>query len=315
MDEPCEDVSEVIGVGLACIDHLSIVSHGEDGSEQCTAPLIQGGGLVATATVAVARLGGRVEIWTEVGDDHHGRLVRQELASFGVRVDSVRVVPGARTPSSFIEVDALTGERTIFWTPGQGVYLPSDEPRFDFSRIGRAKSLLVDMAFLPVAVEASAVARAKGVAVIGDLSELDGRAAELVRNIDALIIPEEAGRRLVGGEDFPRALREMARRGPRMPVITVGARGCWYLAGDDVYHCPAFAVKVVDTTGCGDSFHGAFAFAMTRGMDIHEAIRFSSAVAGLKATKLGGRTGLPTLAQVTRFLAERPDEGRARRVD
>ena len=310
MDKP----SEVIGVGLACIDHLSIVSHGEDGSEVCTAPLVQGGGLVATATVAVARLGGLVEIWTEVGDDHHGRFVKKELADFGVCVDAVRVVPGARTPSSFIEVDAITGERTIYWTMGQGVYQPSPEPRFDLGRIAKARSVLVDVAFLPVAMEAAAVAKREGVVVVADLFELGGPCTELVRNVDALIIPEEAARRLVGGEDYPGALEEMAQRGPSMPAITVGPRGCWYLADDGVYHCPAFPVTVVDTTGCGDSFHGAFAFAMTRGMDVHEAIRFSSAVAGLKATKLGGRTGLPTLAEVERFLEERPSQGRARRV-
>lgn len=86
------------------------------------------------------------------------------------------------------------------------------------------------------------------------------------------------------------------------------------MADGVVYHCPAFPVQVVDTTGCGDSFHGAFAFALSRGMDPHESVRFSSAVAALKATKLGGRSGLPTFEEVSRFLAERPDQGRAARV-
>ena len=99
-----------------------------------------------------------------------------------------------------------------------------------------------------------------------------------------------------------------------MPAITVGPKGSYYLAEGQVYHCPAFEVDVVDTTGCGDSFHGGFTFAMAAGMSQHEAMRFSSAVAGLKATKLGGRSGLPTLQEVTRFMAERPDQARARRL-
>jgi len=95
----------------------------------------------------------------------------------------------------------------------------------------------------------------------------------------------------------------------------VGPKGSYYLAEGVVYHCPAFQIRAVDTTGCGDSFHGAFTYAMAKGFDQHEAIRFSSAVAGLKATKLGGRSGLPTLEAVTQFMSERPDEARARKLE
>ena len=93
-----------------------------------------------------------------------------------------------------------------------------------------------------------------------------------------------------GGADDGRHGAEHAR------FVTVGSSGSYYLSDGKVYHCPAFKVSVVDTTGCGDSFHGAFAFALTRGYDIHECVRFSSAVAGLKATKLGGRTGTADVA-------------------
>ena len=97
-----------------------------------------------------------------------------------------------------------------------------------------------------------------------------------------------------------------------MPAITVGPKGCYDMSEGTVYHCPVFSIRAVDTTGCGDSFHGAYCYAMAQGWEQHEAIRFSSAVSAVKATRLGGRSGLPTLEAVMQFMEERPDQARAR---
>jgi sugar/nucleoside kinase (ribokinase family) len=115
----------------------------------------------------------------------------------------------------------------------------------------------------------------------------------------------------VGSFDVPKALAFLADLGATMPAITVGPQGSYYLCQGQVYQCPAFPVKTVDTTGCGDSFHGAFCYAMAQGWDQHQAIRFSAAVAALVASKLGGRSGLPPLAAVTQFMAARDDQARA----
>ena len=306
--------AEIAGIGVTCIDHVSIVTRTPDGWEQCGPPLAQGGGLTATASVAAARLGASIDLYAAVGDDYHGQMIKRELSSQGVGVDGVRLIPGMRTPTAFIEVDSKTGDRTIYFSPGR--YGPMDESAlgFDPEAVGGVRSLLVDSLFPKTAVAMARVARRGGAKVVGDFFFIDGPNEELVSLVDALILPEETGIALAGGPDFPRALRIMAERGPEIPAVTVGARGCWYMADGAVYHCPAFPVEVVDTTGCGDSFHGAFAFALSRGMDAHESVRFSSAIAALKATKLGGRSGLPTFEEVSRFLAERSDQARAHRV-
>jgi len=308
-------VSDVIALGGTTIDHVSIVTRTADGWERCQAPLVQGGGLMATAAVAVARLGGSVALWTVVGEDYHGEMARRELVGYGVDVAQVRSLPGTRTRCSYIEVDAETGERTIYLSLVHAYAPGKEEIDFPLAELKTAKSLLVDPVLLSTSIHAARTAREAGVFVVADLNRVDGPIAELVPHVDALIVPEEAGIKVAGKEDYPLALARLADLGPRLPVVTVGARGCWYLAEGHVYHCPAFKVRAVDTTGCGDSFHGAVAYAATRGWGVHESIRFASAVAALKATKLGGRTGLPTLPEVTRFLAARSDEARARRVE
>ena len=302
--------NDIICIGVACIDHLSIVERTPEGWERCGAPLVQGGGPAATGAVAAARLGASVELWSILGDDYHGQIVRSELATMGVDVSQFITLPGTHTPSSFIEVDSVTGDRTIYGS-GFTRYPREAEESFDVTRARYARSMLVTETTPIAATEACRVGRANGAVVVADLFWVDGPVAELVSLVDALIMPEESGEKLAGGRDFAVALAKMADLGPRMPVVTVGAKGSYYLADGKVYHCPAFKVNVVDTTGCGDSFHGAFAYAMTRGWDVHEAIRFAAAVAALKATKLGGRTGLPTLPAVLAFLEARPDDGRA----
>jgi bifunctional ADP-heptose synthase (sugar kinase/adenylyltransferase) len=77
-------------------------------------------------------------------------------------------------------------------------------------------------------------------------------------------------------------------------------------------HFPAFAINAFDTTGCGDVFHGAFALATARGIDVPDAIAFASAAAALKANAMEGRQhgwdALPTLKSVIQFLRIRLDE-------
>jgi sulfofructose kinase len=90
-------------------------------------------------------------------------------------------------------------------------------------------------------------------------------------------------------------------------VVTAGERGCWYMSretGDAVRHQPACRVQVVDTTGCGDVFHGAYAAAIVRGENVPRAITVATAAAGLKATQPGGRRGIPDWEAVARVIQE-----------
>jgi sulfofructose kinase len=90
-------------------------------------------------------------------------------------------------------------------------------------------------------------------------------------------------------------------------VVTCGAEGCWYIDGESIqqpHRQKAFAVNAVDTTGCGDVFHGAYAAGLVRGQTLPERIRFASAAAALKALQHGGQPGAPTLPALEKYLQE-----------
>ena len=119
-----------------------------------------------------------------------------------------------------------------------------------------------------------------------------------------MIVGDPMDRSFSTSGDAARALWNATRQAA---VVTCGADGCWYVGGDDPQvprHQQAIRVTVVDTTGCGDVFHGAYAAALARGLDLPDRVRLASAAAALKATRRGGQAGIPTKAAVDRFLEE-----------
>jgi sugar/nucleoside kinase (ribokinase family) len=127
---------------------------------------------------------------------------------------------------------------------------------------------------------------------------------EIINKVDWCICAEDYARRLTGMDDIPSMLASIAAMGPEIVGITAGTLGSdWLIENESLFHQNAFPVTpVVDTTGCGDSFHGAFIFAMLNDYTVQEATRLASAVAAMNAMVLGGRAGLPDMKAVNQFI-------------
>jgi sulfofructose kinase len=112
------------------------------------------------------------------------------------------------------------------------------------------------------------------------------------------------------GEALLEAAGRMARLGPRVVVVTEGEYGSWCVSPEGAFHTPAFPMHpVVDTTGAGDVFHGAFLYARARGWALRPALRLGAAVAALKCRALGGRAGIPTLEEALALAEGDPTPG------
>jgi sulfofructose kinase len=124
--------------------------------------------------------------------------------------------------------------------------------------------------------------------------------------VDHLIVGIDFAERVSGRSTPVEAVRELARRDRACTVVTAGAEGCSYSEhGSEVRTVPALQIPVVDTTGCGDVFHGAYAVCIAHGMGADLAIRVATVTAGIKATRPGGRAGIPDWGTVERVLAGR----------
>jgi len=119
-----------------------------------------------------------------------------------------------------------------------------------------------------------------------------------------LILSADFACELTGSMSPSAAASALWREDRSVVVITWGEAGCWSIEAPNTpaRHFPVFKVKTVDTTGCGDVFHGAYAAALARGHALEERLRFAAAAAALKATQRGGQAGIPSLAAVKRLL-------------
>jgi sulfofructose kinase len=297
--------SELISIGLSVLDYLFLCDQPVRGTlGPSTDHLVQGGGLAATAAVAMARRGGGVEMWTRVGDDFAGRFILDQFVQEGVDISQVRVCRGGRSPACAVRVDLRRAERYFTYFGGRGLD-PSAEG-LEWSRIDAAKAILVDCTWLEAQVPAARRARERGVPVCADVGGVSDRVAELLRCVDYPIYNEDCARRYGGTGSTEGDLRKLAPLGGKAPMVTLGAQGCIWLEDGQVHRLPAFQVEAVDTTGCGDVFHGAFTFGLARGWDVAANARFASATAALKCRALGGRTGIPACGEVVEFLRRHP---------
>jgi ribokinase len=215
----------------------------------------------------------------------------------------VRRRADARPIHSVVIVDRRTGQRTLFYSLSGVADLEVADVRPEV--IGACRVLLVDST-VAIAVRAVDLARRAGVAVVADLEHPGGAGVpELVQKVDHLIVGLDFARGLTGARNPEEMLRGLWRPSQAACVVTGGDRGCWYLAretGSAVQHRAASRVDVVDTNGCGDVFHGAYAARIARGDSVASAVAVATVAAGQKATQPGPRQGIPDWPTVSRLL-------------
>lgn len=296
---------DVLGLGCVAVDELLYVDAypPADSKTPVRRRERQCGGLTATALVAAARLGGSCAYAGTLGDDEGSRFVMSTLARERVNVRSVVRRQDARPVRSVIVVDPRRKTRSIFYDLEGTIGADPKQP--EAALIRNSRVLFVDRFGVPGMVRAARLARAAGIPVVADV-ESTGQpgVAELLRLVDHLIVAEEFALAFTRSDHPATAVARLRARGHRVAVVTCGDRGCWFQEAGWLLprHHPAFAVKAVDTTGCGDVFHGAYAFGLARSLGVCERIRIASAAAALKATQLGGQAGIPRLNEVKSFL-------------
>jgi sulfofructose kinase len=119
-----------------------------------------------------------------------------------------------------------------------------------------------------------------------------------------VIFSWECLRETTGVSDLGEGLKRIARKTDAFLAVSNGPDDIVYLEGKTLRRLPVFKIAAVDTLGAGDAFHGGFALALAEGQSEVDAMRFGSAVAGIKCTRLGGSAGAPTRPEVEAFLAK-----------
>ena len=296
---------DVLGLGCTAVDDILYVPEypAADGKVEVRSRERHCGGLTATALVAAARLGANCAFAGTLGHDAESQFVLETFTREGIDTRHTIRRKDAGPVRSIIIVDETRRTRNIFYDTkhvrGADPRLPAKEV------ILNARVLLVDRFGIPGMIRAARLARSGGIPVVADFESSHlPRFGELLELADHLIVSEGFARRLTGTRSVAAALRKLWNERRSVVVATGGESGCWFIdkAHRSPQHFPAFPVRAVDTTGCGDVFHGAYAAALARGLPLAERLRIASAAAALKATRHGGQAGIPTARALRQFL-------------
>jgi sulfofructose kinase len=304
---------DVVGLGIATLDILAQTPRLPKSNDCFPIPLLemQGGGPVATALAALARLGASCSYLGSFAMDDTAHHILTELENYGVDTSACPKREQGVSSASVILVEQDSGDRSILFQKGTAQELqPEEVPE---SQIRSARALHLDGFFTPAAIRAAQIARSSQVIVSFDGGAGDvmwDELEQLLPLIDILAAARRFAFETTGKEDPQEAgplLLEKYKN--QQVVITDGEQGCWYWDKSLHFHQPAYPVEVVDTTGAGDVFHGAYLFAcLKHGWTPEFRLKFASGVAALKCTRLGGRKGIPTLEQTLNFLKARGEE-------
>lgn len=296
---------DVLGLGSVAVDDLLYVDAYPPAETKVRIRRRerQGGGLTATALVAAARAGARCAYAGILGDDDDSRYVLDNFARENIDVGQVVRRDGVRPIHSTIIVDETAHTRTIFFDL-QGT-VGADAAHPPAAVIEASRVLFVDHYGIEGMIRAARIARSAGVPVVADLERDEWPGFnELLALVDHLIVSRDFASKRTGESEPAAAVQKLWSAARRTVVVTCGSDGCWFReAGESSpRHQPAFLVQTVDTTGCGDVFHGAYAAALARGLDLEARIRFASAAAALKAKQRGAQAGIPSRSAIDAFL-------------
>lgn len=296
---------DVLGLGAVTVDFIgSIDTWPAKGTKRPLESLsVCDGGLVGTALVAVARLGGKAAYAAKLGRSELAKRIVETLHNDSVDTSFVLDIEGAEPIVAIILSSADDGQRNIFWTKGNVQYpMPAEFP--DKKWFEKTSVLLIDHESGRAGVEAARIARKHNIPVVLDAERDEGPVREAIEISSHIIVSEDFAGSYTNKTKIGDMLTALRTDPEQTVIITRGEKGCAGLTGEGNFELPAYKVNVVDTTGCGDTFHGAFALAIARGKPVAETAQFASAAAALCATKLGGRAGIPTAEQLQKFLSE-----------
>ena len=295
----------IVGLGLAVVDHVYVVESFDPADRVRYQRRIEsGGGMVSTALVQAAALGCRARILSLVGDDPDGGRVSRWLREARVSVRGLVVSPAHVTTVAVVLVDGTTAARRFFVAARRK--LERTTPDFDLSAIRTGSILLVDGHFPAQARRAVRRAREVGATVIADFSHPRADFLKLLPYVDHPVVPMQFAN-AYAGPDPVATLRRLHTEHGAAPIVTLGERGGVYLHGGKVHRYAARRARVVDTTGAGDTFHGAFAAGLAHGFTFGAAVALAARAAAVCCTALGGRGRLLSVDDVAAL------RGRSRR--
>lgn len=269
----------------------------------------QGGGWVATALCAAGNLGMRASFCGVIGDDIFGKMIAEDFRFNHVDISHLIVEKGKRSNFCLCITERADKEKTFISRPSECREVEPEDIDEDYIRSAR----MLHVGFVNAGIrKAAEIIRSAGGKVSVDAAYYKPYVYENYDIFDIFIGSEyyfnEVAKSLgidlahpLSDETMFEVMRSIQKQGPDIVIFTFGADGSKGIYGENTFSVPAMDVPVVDTTGAGDVFHGAFDAAYLRGMDVVSAAKYATGVSSIKCTQMGGRAGIPDAEMLETF--------------
>lgn len=253
------------------------------------------GGKGANQAVAMARLGAEVWMFGCVGADGNGEALLKNLKEQGVHTEHIQIMENEPTGLALITVGEK--DNTIIVVSGAN-------GKVDISYAEKICSKLdgFDMVILQHEIPLATVefivnyCAEKGVKVTLNPAPAAKVSQKVIEKL-TYITPNEHEAELIFGKG--KDMKTLLQNYPEKLIVTRGAQGVIVgMKNSEIIQIPAKSVSVVDTTGAGDTFNGAFCVRIAKGDTMREALRFANTAAGISTEKFGAQTGMPTEEEV-----------------
>lgn len=297
---------DVLGLGGVSVDETMDVSAFPVPESRATVLRSQrdGGGLTVIALAAAARPGARCGYAGQMGTDPVSDWAIDPMARAGVDMSAVTQHPNGATVKSKIIVGVDDAARTILVErSGETGAIPN---QLNADLIRSAGVLLVDDYGVPRMIRAARFALAANRSVFGDFERPQRYqdAREMIDLVEHLIVPESFAQAVTGAASPEQMVNALWSPSRAVICITCGADGYWYRHSDQrVSFGASFPVQAVDSTGCGDVFHGVYALGLSRGIPVGVRLILACAAAALQATREGTQSATPERLEIDNLLA------------
>lgn len=264
-----------------------------------------GGGPAGNAAYLLGKWGVETYYAGVVGSDDFGSKIKKEFESIGVNTEYLETNYEKPTSLSFIMINKKNGSRTLFNISGERAGLK----RYEFTM--DPDIILIDGHEYNASLYALNKYRDK-ISVI-DAGRITPELLELCKYCKYIVTSKGFAETVTKTKiDFtnPNSLvqvyTQLKNKYPKAEiVVTLEDKGALYAVNNEIRIMPGLKITPVDTTGCGDIFHGAFTFALSKGFDLEKCVRYANITAGLSAQKIGARLSIPSYQDVSNYYAEK----------
>ncbi len=264
------------------------------------------GGKGSNQAIAAARLGGNVNFITKIGDDQNAKMALKLYKETGINTASIIQDPNQSTGVAGIMINEKTGDNAINIVPGAAGSLSNKDIDNNIEFLKNSKIFLTQLE-TPYEVTSYALNKAKE---SGSVTIFNPAPAANINEIDFKCMdyftPNERevcfylGKKVESKIEIEEAAKTFLAKGVQNIVITLGQKGLYFANSSESYFVDAYNLKddVLDTTGAGDAFNGAFAYALSKNQNNKDAIEFANKVAGISTTRAGAANAMPKLKEV-----------------